>query len=660
MPSPIGPDFHYHTKIAREASISPDGASVVYTVGRFERDSPLELKDVYVQRFEGGEPSLLLENASLAAWSPGGSHLAFLRSDANGVGQLWKCNADGSNAVQITQQVGAVDAFAWSPSGDRIAFRADVNPDAGRDELVPRSTERIRFHQDGFGWRGDAFRQIFVLDVSSGESRQLTDAEAEHGPPVWSPSGDRIAYLTDQGPFRDTTSRNEVYVQPASGGKAERWSGGLFMSDAIAWSPDGKKLAVIGAERVEQVGGHGLTCQGWIYVLEPGAYPRRLTDDSLRPISGANIPLGAGTPAVRWPTHGQIFFIADARGESFICIVDPESKQVRRVTKGAEQIIDWDVSASHDTAVTASNTLEGTGELYAIDTLHGERVQLTQLNDVYFAEHPVATLERVTVTSEKREIDVRVWFPPDFDPNRSYPVLLDVHGGPHSVFYDAFYPVHQVGATNGYIVVAPNPRGSSSYGLEFATAVHGDWGGGDYVDLMAALSSVLKRPYADENRVVMHGSSYGGFMASWAVGHTDRFKAAVIGAPVTNLPSFYGTSDIGVPFSEVQFGGSRSKNLPWYVRHSPMTYADNVSTPVLLIHGEEDGRVLIEQSEQYFVALKRAGKTVEFVRMPKTSHGIFRAKHGRIREEYFGRMLNWFSRFLNQPPDFTGNGSNGR
>ena len=132
-------------------------------------------------------------------------------------------------------------------------------------------------------------------------------------------------------------------------------------------------------------------------------------------------------------------------------------------------------------------------------------------------------------------------------------------------------------------------------------------------------------------------------------------KAAVIGAPVTDLSSFYGTSDIGVPFSEVQFGGQRSKNLPWYVRHSPITYADSVDTPVLLIHGEDDARVLIEQSEQYFVALKRAGKNVEFVRMPQTSHGIFRAKHPRIREEYFRRMLTWFGQFLNQPPDFTVN-----
>ncbi len=663
MPSPIGPDFHYHIKTASQPSIRPDGKAALYTVARFETDEPLEIRDVWQTSLEPDSqqgPNLILENASGAQWSPDGSKIAFLRNDSNDVTQIWTCTPEGDEQSQLTSHDQAVDIFSWAPSGQQIAYRADVRltPDPP-DDLTPRATRSIRYRQDGFGWRGDSFRQLFVIGLSNGMTQQLTNDEAEHGPPSWSPDGSKIAYLSDQGPFRETTLRNEVYVVPASGGKAERWSGGLFMSDAVTWSPDGARLAVIGAEQVEQVGGYGLICQGWIYVLEPGSYPKRLTDDSLRPVSGGNIPLGAGTPDIRWSTDRQIFFVADSRGESFVCSVNPESKTVRKITEGKEQITDWDIAPEQDTAITASVTLQGTGELYAVDTHHGERQQLTHLNDEYFAEHPPARLERLDIKSEGQQVDVRIWLPPDFEPDRSYPVLLDVHGGPHSNFYDAFYAVHQVAATNGYIVVAPNPRGSSSYGLDFATAVHGDWGGGDYVDVMAALTNVLRRPYADENRVVLHGSSYGGYMASWAVGHSERFKAAVIGAPVTDLTSFYGTSDIGVPFSEVQFGGQRSKNLPWYVRHSPITYADNVNTPVLLIHGEDDDRVLIEQSEQYFVALKRAGKNVEFVRMPKTSHGIFRAKHPRIREEYFRRMLSWFGRFLNQPPDFTGTSTNG-
>lgn len=661
MPSPIGPDVHYLTKTAREPSISPDGASVLYTVGRFEYEEEFELTDVYVQRLDPAvnqDPQLLIHDASHAAWSPYGTAIAFLRTDADDISQIWTCAANGSSPIRITNHKLAVDNFSWSPSGDRIAYRADVELATGdADDLAPRVTQRIRYRQDGFGWRGEAFRQIFVLDVASGVTQQLTSEEAEHGPPTWSPDGQRIAFLSDQGPFRDTTLRNEVYVAPARGGKAERWSGGLYMSDAVTWSPDSERIAVIGAEQVEQVGGYGLSCQGWVYILQPGSYPQRLTDDTLRPISGGNIPLGDGTPHMKWPTEHHIYFVADSRGESFVCLVNTEDKAVTRITGGNEQITDWDIAPRHDTAVTASATLDSNGELFTIDTHLAERTRLTHLNDDYFTAHPMARMERIDVKSEGSQIDVRVWLPPDFDPSRGYPVLLDVHGGPHSNFYDAFYPVHQIGATNGYIVVAPNPRGSSSYGLNFATAVHGDWGGGDYVDVMAALTNVLRKPYADEARVVMHGSSYGGYMASWAVAHSDRFKAAVIGAPVTELASFYGTSDIGVAFSEVQFGGQRTRNMPWYVRHSPITYADTVDSPVLLIHGEEDARVLIEQSEQYFVALKRAGKNVEFVRMPKTSHGIFRAKRPRIRKEYFERMLNWFGHFLNQPPDFTSNTS---
>jgi dipeptidyl aminopeptidase/acylaminoacyl peptidase len=161
---------------------------------------------------------------------------------------------------------------------------------------------------------------------------------------------------------------------------------------------------------------------------------------------------------------------------------------------------------------------------------------------------------------------------------------------------------------------------------------------------MAAMEQVATRDYIDETRVVIHGSSYGGFMSSWAVGHTDRFNAAVIAAPVTNLLSFYGTSDIGVNFSETQLSGERFERIGHYNSHSPLTYARNVNTPVLLLHGEEDIRVPIEQSEQFFVALKRHGKEVEFVRLPGTSHGIFRAKHPMIRSEYFRRMLEWFER----------------
>ena len=201
-------------------------------------------------------------------------------------------------------------------------------------------------------------------------------------------------------------------------------------------------------------------------------------------------------------------------------------------------------------------------------------------------------------------------------------------------------------ATAGFIVLAANPRGSTTYGNAFTMAVLGDWGGEDYQDLMAAVDAAASRPYVDDTRLGVHGYSYGGYMSSWIIGHTSRFKAAVVGAPCIDLPSMYGTSDIGVSFGEVQWHGTRWKALAQAVERSPLTYAPDVETPVLLLHGEADLRCPIEQGEQYFVALKRHGKEVEFVRFPDCSHLFLRVGHPKMREEYLGRALAWFQRYL--------------
>jgi dipeptidyl aminopeptidase/acylaminoacyl peptidase len=195
-------------------------------------------------------------------------------------------------------------------------------------------------------------------------------------------------------------------------------------------------------------------------------------------------------------------------------------------------------------------------------------------------------------------------------------------------------------------VLAANPRGSSTYGNDFVTRVVRDGGGEDYLDLMAAVDEMADRPYVDASRMGVHGYSYGGYMSSWIVGHTDRFKAAVVGAPVVDLSSMYGTSDIGVGFGELEWGGLPQDARAAFVERSPLTYASNVKTPVLLLHGEADLRCPISQSEQYFVALKRMGKEVELVRFPDCHHLFTRAGHPRMQEEYFKRTLEWFDRYL--------------
>jgi dipeptidyl aminopeptidase/acylaminoacyl peptidase len=654
---PIQSDYHYHLKTASNPAISPDDAAVAFIVHQFDLDSNEASTDLFVTQLAESETSANPDqftdsgNATSPKWSPDGRQIAYIDLDDAGVKQVFTqwFDAGGSEPTQLTHRLADVDAFEWSPNGKRVAFRSlMLGPDelqairADPSEPKIRVARRIRYRQDGVGWRGDSFYHLFLMDIASGEVAQITGRDGDDGPPVWSPDGQRIAFISDRNDQRDFASKTELFVRNADGSALTQWSADLFMVESIAWSPDSKRIAVSGAASRTEVGGYGLTTQGSVYILEIGSEPVKLTDDSLRPhTSGTGHPVTANSPFMEWTEKG-IMFGADSRGQSHVCITYPELPgEVQLITDGW-QISEITNSSDSAFAIVAAASPSSIGELHMVDIGSGKISAITRLNSEYFETHSPATLEKFSFERDGFDIETRVWFPPDFDPAKKYPLLLDVHGGPHSAFFDAFYPIHQVGAGAGYVVVAPNPRGSCTYGLDFATAVHSDWGVGDYEDIMMAMEMVAARDYIDEDRVVIHGSSYGGFMSSWAVGHTDRFNAAVIAAPVTNLPSFYGTSDIGVNFSETQLGGDRFGRLEHYAEHSPLTYARNVNTPVLLLHGEDDARVPIEQSEQYFVALKRHGKEVEFVRLPDTSHGIFRAKHPLIRSEYFRRMIDWF------------------
>lgn len=655
MANTIQPDYHYHLKTASNPAVSPSGKAVAFTVQGFEKNANEATTDVFIKSLGNASALAQLTNsgtASLPAWSPDGAKVAYLDKDESGLKQIFiQLVADsGRDPVSLTSQIAEVDAFAWSPDATMIAFRALV---PGQDELEAIKAEpgmpdikvarRIRYRQDGVGWRGDSFYHLFVLNIASKEVTQITNGEGDDGTPNWSPDGKQIAYITDQNSERETTSKTELYVCNADGASRTQWSGEMFMAESVAWSPDSKRIAVTGGRDKTEVGGYGLITQSSVYMLEPGSEPVKLTDDTMRPqTNGGGFPFSANSPFMTWTDSAGIVLGADSRGQSSICIINPNSPDDFRLVTGDWMFTEMTANSDAGFAIVASSSPTSHGELHLVDTNSGDVHTVTNLNSGFFDDHKVASLEKFSMQRDGFEIETRVWLPADFDPSKKYPLLLDVHGGPHSAFFDSFYPIHQVAAGAGYVVVAPNPRGSCTYGLDFATAVHGDWGGGDYEDVMAAMEHVAARDYVDETKVVIHGSSYGGFMASWAVGHTDRFNAAVIAAPVTNLPSFYGTSDIGVNFTETQLGGERFEAIEQYREHSPLTYAPNVNTPVLLIHGEADARVPIEQSEQYFVALKRRGKVVEFVRLPDTSHGVFRAKHPVIRKEYFRRMLEWF------------------
>ena len=286
------------------------------------------------------------------------------------------------------------------------------------------------------------------------------------------------------------------------------------------------------------------------------------------------------------------------------------------------------------------------GEITSLDLNTNKTKRLTHVSRAYVRAHPPGNVERFTIKRASHTIDCWLMFPPNFNPKRRYPLILEIHGGPNGAFGTGFSALHQVIAGAGYLVLFVNPRGSSTYGADFTDAVTEDWGGEDYQDLLAALDQACLRPYVNDKRLGVHGYSYGGYMSTWIIGHDDRFKAAAVGAPVVNLQSMYGTSDISVPWGSYQWGGRPQDNAEEYRDRSPLTHAHKVKTPVLLLHGEADHRCPISQSEEYYVALKERRKTVEFVRFPGCSHLFLRLGHPELQREYYDRVLAWFKRWL--------------
>jgi dipeptidyl aminopeptidase/acylaminoacyl peptidase len=648
MSHPIGPDAVYHLVGVGDPHLTPDGQRLAFVRSWVDRDAMEARSHIMLMTLSDGRTEVFTQGMhdAMPRFSPDGRSLAFLRRNDSQPRQIWLMSLQGGEARQLTHSPGGVAEFAWSPDGQRLVFVADVDPDrppeghdAKKDPRV-KVVRRLRYRYDTLGWRGDVQRHLFLIDVAGGEARQLTDGDWDDLSPAWSTDGQYIAFISGRRPERDIRAYSEVYVVPVSGGEPTCWSGELYSIGALAWSPDGSHLVVVASDDPNGSAG----AQGWLFVLGPGQVPRRITDDAFRPATGFYPIMSA--PELRWTADGRILLIGDVRGESYLYELPAAGGEARLVAGGGFQATALTLDQEARRSVLAATPPDSPGVLSLVETSSGSLKRLTDDNRDYFMQSPPARVEKFSIRRQGWEIECRLWLPPAFDPTQRYPLVLDIHGGPNSAFYDAFNLPQQVLVTAGFVVLAINPRGSTTYGHAFTMAVLGDWGGEDYQDLMAAVDTVAARPYVDATRLGVHGYSYGGFMSSWIVGHTSRFKAAVVGAPCIDLPSMYGTSDIGVSFGEQQWGGTRWGALAQALERSPLTYAPAVETPVLLLHGEADLRCPIEQGEQYFVALKRHGKAVELVRFPDCSHLFLRVGHPRMREEYLRRMLEWFQRYL--------------
>jgi dipeptidyl aminopeptidase/acylaminoacyl peptidase len=642
---PLTPEtIVYGFTLAGDPNVSPDGKQIVYTVTTIDAAKSKNKPDtqLWLSDIDGGNRRQLTyagKSNGEPRWSPDGSRIAFTsdRVEDKKSGIFVLDINQGGDARELTSHAQGISNLTWAPNGKRLAYITDFDPDNPDEEKHPedeppkvRATSRIDYKQDGRGYVGDKRQQVFVVDVESGERRKLTNKPVDYAVPRWSPDSKWIA--------ASVSNRNGMHSQlaiiAADSGEEKLVGPEDGTISQHAWSADGKRIAIAGDDQK--------SWQSDIFVYDVGKDDLRRVTDDLHVLP--DIPDG-----MLWAGDNEILINARREGGSGLYTVNLETGEVKTVHDHEATNTNFSVDESGRYIVRGHTSFDNHGEVSVFDRQSGSAKLVTSYSDAVFETSPPSLWERFEIQRGKYTIEAWLLKPADFDPNKKYPVVLDIHGGPNGHYGYQFNPMQQNLSSNGFLVVASNPRGSSSYGREFTMQVAEDWGGEDYLDLMAVVDKVLERPYADSERIGCWGYSYGGYMTSWIIGQTDRFKACVCGAPCFDLESMYGTSDISHTFGELQWGGPPHESVEWYRDHSPSTYAHKVVTPTLIIHGETDERCPIGQGEQMFIALKKAGVETEFARYPNGHHGMMRLGPPAHRVDILQRTLSWFKRHLGEP-----------
>lgn len=642
---------------ASDPRLSPDGSTVAFVVTSLDLDANQYRSRVWVAATDASSPPRPLtagdrEDQS-PRWASDGRSLAFVshRQEHGTTIHVMPTQAAGEVATVATWAED-IDALAWSPDGTELAFVARHRDEEryGKEkekDQPPRWIDTVMFRHDSIGWTVDRRPQVFVVPADgSAKPRALTDGPFEHSGLTWSPDGQAVITAAGRHGTWDLDLAVDLFRVPLDGGEPERLTPTGMDNSLPSWSPDGTTVAFLQTSSFDD------PRHAEVAVLPlDGSGPARVLTASLdrncAPYPPPREPIWAGD---------NLLFGVEDSGNTALYRVGRDGSGPVLVVGGERQVTGWDVAGG--VIVFCATAPTALPEVFVLRP-DGTEQQLTSVGRAFVAGRELSAPERFLAPSPGGgEVEAWVMRPVGFEEGRRYPVLVNVHGGPFTQYGNTLFDEFQLQAGAGYAVVYCNPRGSSGYSEAWGRAIRGPkaevdpgtgWGGADYEDVMAVVDEALARfDFLDPDRLGVLGGSYGGYMASWIIGHTDRFRAACSERAVNNLLTEDHTADYPAGLRG-HIGVSHLEDPQEYLRQSPVTYVRDFNTPLLIVHSEQDLRCPVNQAEELFVALRLLGKPVEFVRFPGESHELSRSGSPRHRVQRAEIILDFFARHLAPP-----------